>query len=62
MLVAAFGFFSIFPIDQVRKLYLLLADKRPKPRVWTTVVLADPQDGIPEEDDWRLIGVVMERR
>jgi hypothetical protein len=56
------GFCAVFPIDQVRKLYLLILDKRPRPRVWPTVVLADPQDGYPEQAEWRLIGTVTERR
>lgn len=51
-----------FPVDHLRRLYLLLLDKRPRPRVWSTAVLADPQDGYPEESEWRLIGTVVERR
>lgn len=56
------GFFMAFPVDHLRRLYLLILDKRPRPRVWTTAVLADPQDGYPEESEWRLIGTVVERR
>lgn len=56
------GFFCAFPVDRIRKLYLLVADIRPRPRIWTTAVLADPQDGYEEEEDWRLIGTVTERR
>lgn len=56
------GFFAAFPVDSLRRLYLLVTDKRPRPRIWPTVVLADPQDGYPEEDGWSLVGVVTERR
>lgn len=56
------GFFSVFPVDMLRRFYRLVVDKRPRPRVWSTVVLADPQDGYPEEEGWSLVGVVTERR
>lgn len=58
----ALGFLALFPVDRLRRLYLLVLDKRPRPRVWSTAVLADPQDGYPEESEWRLIGTVVERR
>jgi hypothetical protein len=56
------GFITVFPVDLFRRLYLLLLDKRPQPRMWVTAVLADPQDGYPEQEEWRLIGTVTERR
>jgi len=56
------GFLMVFPVDHLRRLYRLILDKRPKPRIWPTAVLADPQDGYEEESEWRLIGSVVERR
>ena len=58
----ACGFFGVFPVDRIRRLYLFILDKRPRPHVWPTAVLANPQNGYQEEVDWRLIGAVLERR
>lgn len=52
------GFFLIFPVDQVVRLFNMTTDRRPEVKDFLFAAALDPAEGHFEPDDYTLVGVI----